>query len=234
MCESKKSPINLNYTNIYNSNSNLEKTINLIQTDLTKATHQNSNKINYRNRTSICNHKTNYETQKIESSYCRIKSSLKELKSAKERKRSKSFKTGFSGLYFNNIFLEILPLTAIIFHIPKNQKINLIFDKLCARIDNREFIRFKYNKKNGVVYIKFRNIFYYNYYFNYYKNRTFFKNTPILQMTKIEENKGMWAVNPFEEEEKKLNFNESLDEDSCFHNNYLYIKHMMNYNYTHY
>lgn len=220
MNENKKSSNNLNYINLINSDSKSESTLNLSQTDLKSTI---SKTINYRNRTQIYKHKAYKKNQKIVNAITRIEYSLK-LKN--EKKRSQSFKTGFpSFYYFNNIALEFIPLTAIIFNIPKNLKIKIVFKKLCARIDKREFIRFKYNKKTGIVYIKFRNIFYYNYYFYYFKNRNFFKNTPPIQMIKTEEINGMWAVNPLEEEEISMKFNELSDKDYNFYNNYLALNY---------
>ena len=129
--------------------------------------------------------------------------------------RSKSFKTRFSSLYssFNKIFMNFNPVTAIIFNIPKNQKIDFVYKKISSRIGG-EFIYFKYNKKNGNLYIKFRNIFYYNYYYIYMKDRPFLPNCKELKMTKIEETNEMWRV--LKEEEIIMTFEQENN------NNYFY------------
>ena len=120
--------------------------------------------------------------------------------------RSKSLLVRFSGLYssFNNIILEYLPVTAKVLNIPKNQKIDKIIEKMDAHIDNRTFIRFKYNKKNGNLFIKFRNIFYFKFYCYYFKGKHYFKASPIIKMIKFEEENGMWDINPKNEEAKKM------------------------------
>ena len=125
---------------------------------------------------------------------------------ASKKNRSKSLLVRFSGLYssFNKIMLEFLPVTAKVFNIPKNQKIDEIIEKIDAHIDNRTFIRFKYNKKNGDLFIKFRNIFYFKFYCYYFKGKHYFKASPIIKMIKFEEENGMWDINPKNEEAKKM------------------------------
>ena len=138
------------------------------------------------------------------------------------KKRSKSLIVRFSDLYssFNKIIKEF-PITAIVYGIPKNQKIDEIIKRIDAHIDNRTFIRFKYNKKNGNLYIKFRNIFYFRFYCCYFKGKQYFNGTPSIKMIKIEEKNGMWEINPkFEEEKEMANFNGH--QDNFFYKNYIY------------
>ena len=130
------------------------------------------------------------------------------------KKRSKSVLVRFSDSYsaFNKIILEFIPVTVLVFGVPKNQKIDEIIERIDAHIDNRTFIRFKYNKKNGYLYIKFRNNFYYKFYCYYFKGKHYFKGTPSIKMIKIEEENGMWDINPkFEEEKDMTNFNGHQD-----------------------
>lgn len=140
-----------------------------------------------------------------------------------KKNRSKSLLVRFTGLYssFNKILLEFIPVTVKVLNIPKNQKIDEIIEKIDAHIDNRTFLRFKYNKKNGDLFIKFRNNFYFKFYCYYFKEKHYFRHTPSIKMNKIEEKKGMWVINPKIEEEKKMtNFNGH--QETFFYNYYKY------------
>lgn len=140
--------------------------------------------------------------------------------------RAKSLLVRFSDLYssFNKIILEFIPVTAKVYSIPKKQKIDNIIEKIDAHIDNRTFIRFKYNKKNGNLFIKFRNIFYFKFYCFYFKGKHYLKNTPLIEMIKIEEENGMWEINPKIEEEKKMT-NFSGLQDNFFYNYFKFKKY---------
>lgn len=148
-------------------------------------------KLRFRNKSSLKKLKI-LETEKKNTkciNICRI------------NKRAKSIKPSFSSLYtsFNRIFTENTPVTVKVINILKNQKLADIFRKINANIDNKTFIILKYIKNKGDLYIKFRNIYYYNYYYSYFKGKVFFGNK-ILQMIKIEENHNLWTVNSDKEE----------------------------------
>ena len=183
-------------------------------------------------KTNLKRTRENLRFKKLKKTFLRHNSYLKELNNPKvlktkktnnttrpKKTRSKSLKTSFSSLYssFNKIFVEFIPVTALILNIPKNQKIEMVYEKINCKI-YKEFIHFKYNKIKGHVYIKFRNIFYYNYYYCLFKGRSFFPNSNTLKMIKIEEKNGMWDVDPLKEEEKKMTLEQK---DDFFYKSYI-------------
>ena len=183
-------------------------------------------------KTNLKRTRENLRFKKLKKTFLRHNSYLKELNNTKflktkktnnttrpKKTRPKSLKTSFSSLYssFNKIFVEFIPVTALILNIPKNQKIEMVYEKINCKI-YKEFIHFKYNKIKGHVYIKFRNIFYYNYYYCLFKGRRFFPNSNTLKMIKIEEKNGMWDVDPLKEEEKKMTLEQK---DDFFYKSYI-------------
>lgn len=134
-------------------------------------------------------------------------------------KRSKSIKHKFSNLYnsFNKILSEFIPVTAKVVGIPKNQNLDLIIKKINVNIDNKTFICLKYNKKNGILYIKFRNKYYFNYYYTYFKNKSYYNDSPKLKMIKIEETKGLWEINDKNEQFKKIIINNDNEDNYFYH-----------------
>lgn len=134
-------------------------------------------------------------------------------------KRSKTIKPKFSNLFhsFNKILSEIIPVTAKVAGIPKNQNLDLIYQKINVNIDNKTFIFLKYNKKNGNLFIKFRNKYYFNYYYSYFKNRSYFYGLPKIKMTRIEETRGLWDINNKNEQLKELTINNNDVDNSFYH-----------------
>ena len=154
---------------------------------------------------------------------CLKHENLKKNFHVEKNKRPKSVKSSFSALYssFNNILIEYIPVTAKIINVPKNRNLDTILKKIDVNIDRRTFICLKYNKKKGVLFIKFRNKFYFNYYYYYFKDKSIYKNYPPLIMTKIEESINLWRTNPKEEEIKRFPIFHNRDEENNF--NYFYI-----------
>lgn len=183
-------------------------------------------------KTNLKRTRENLRFKKLKKTFLRHNSYLKELNNPKflktkktnnttrpKKNRTKSLKTSFSSLYssFNKIFVEFIPVTALVLNIPKNQKIEMVYEKINCKI-YKEFIHFKYNKIKGHLYIKFSNIFYYNYYYCLFKGRNFFPNLNTLKMIKIEEKNGMWDVDPLKEEEKKMTLEQN---DDFFYKSYI-------------
>lgn len=134
--------------------------------------------------------------------------------------RSKSLSTKLhpSNLSFKSILDEFIPVVAKALNFPKNGKLKDIFKRININIDNRTFIRIKYIKKTGVLLIKFRNIFYYNYYYSLFKDRKIYKNLPNIKMYKIEEDILLWQKNSEEEDMTFSHINEG--------NNFIYENHV--------
>jgi hypothetical protein len=153
--------------------------------------------------------------KKNNTKFMQTKKNQNKINSETKKIRSKSFKARFSSLYssFNKIFMDFNPVTAIIYNIPKNLKIDFVYQKISSRVGG-EFIYFKYNKKNGHLYIKFRNIFYYNYYYFYMKGRHFLPNCKELKMTKIEEANEMWKA--LKEEEILMTFEQENNNNNFY------------------
>ena len=126
------------------------------------------------------------------------------------------------SIAFNMFFLiqNILPIVAKVINLPKNASFKEIIERIDARIDDRTFLKLKYNKRLGVLYIKFRNEIYYNYYSYLFNGRSYFRNGEYLKMIEIQENENLWTQN---EDEEILNFYFNNDNPEDF-NYKSYIK----------
>jgi len=102
-----------------------------------------------------------------------------------------------SSIALNMFFLiqNLLPITVKVINLPKNLNLNIIYKRINARIDDRTFIRLKYNKKFGILYIKFRNEIYYNFYSHLFKGRSYFRKGKYFEMKIIKENESLWTQN---------------------------------------
>ena len=94
-------------------------------------------------------------------------------------------------------FQNILPITVKIINLPKNLKLKKIRKRIDARIDKKTFLCLKYNKTFGVLYIKFRNEVYCNYYYYLLNGKIYDKkyNDNILEMIDIKDNENLWTPN---------------------------------------
>lgn len=95
------------------------------------------------------------------------------------------------------LFQNVLPITVKIINLPKNLKLKKIRKRIDARIDKKTFLCLKYNKTLGVLYIKFRNEVYCNYYYYLVKGRIYDEkyNDNILEMIDIKDNENLWTPN---------------------------------------
>lgn len=116
--------------------------------------------------------------------------------------KSKTFEPKSSNLYYQNILIENVPVTAKVTNIPKNDKLSKILKKINFNIDKQTFLRIKYNRIKGVLYIKFRNIIYYNYYYLNLNKKHYYKGLPCVNITKVKNNINIWDIDPQSEEEK--------------------------------
>ena len=145
--------------------------------------------------------------------------------SKKSFNRSKSMDFDLSVLNksFENLLAEYIPVTAILINVPKNYDLKKIFKKINQKIDNQTFLRLKYDKKEGVLFIKFRNKYYYNFYFSFLNRKVFFGDLPFMELFPVEDNLDLWILNPkFEEEKIFILSNESKKQDYDFYKNYIY------------
>ena len=118
------------------------------------------------------------------------------------------------SITFNMFFLiqNILPIVAKVINLPRNSSFKEIIDRIDARIDDRTFLKLKYNKRLGVLYIKFRNEIYYNYYSYLFNGRSYFRNGEYLKMIEIQEKENLWTQNK-DEELLNFYFNNNKPED---------------------
>jgi hypothetical protein len=109
------------------------------------------------------------------------------------------------SIAFNMFILiqNILPIVGKVINLPKNSSLKEIINRIDARIDDRTFLKLKYNKRLGLLYIKFRNEIYYNYYSCLFNGRSYFRNGEYLKITEIQENENLWTQN---QDEELLNF----------------------------
>jgi hypothetical protein len=112
-------------------------------------------------------------------------------------------------------FQNILPITVKIINLPKNLKLKKIRKRIDARIDKQTFLCLKYNKTFGVLYIKFRNEIYYNFYSYLFNGRTYYKNGKYLKMIEIQENENLWTPNA-DEEILMLHFDNAKPKDNFY------------------
>ena len=121
---------------------------------------------------------------------------------------------------FDNILVEYIPVNGMLINVPKNYNFQKIINKINVNCDARTFLCIKYNRKEGKLYIKFRNIYFYNYYYYYLHNRPFINGQPEMKLCKVENNINIWDINPKYEEIKYFKIvkeNYSYD----FYNNYI-------------
>ena len=151
---------------------------------------------------------------------------LKDKNSSKKnfnRSKSMDFDLTVLNKSFENLFAEYIPVTAILINAPKNYDLNKIYKKINQKIDNQTFLRLKYDKKEGILFIKFRNKYYYNYYFSYLNRKAIFEGLPFVEFLQVEDNLNLWSLNPkFEEEKIFILSDESKKQDYDFYKNYIY------------
>lgn len=111
----------------------------------------------------------------------------------KRRSNSEGSKSRKTFILFQNI----LPITVKIINLPKNLKLKKIRKRIDARIDNKTFLCLKYNKTFGVLYIKFRNEVYCNYYYYLINGKIYDEkySDNILEMIDIKDNEDLWTPN---------------------------------------
>ena len=151
---------------------------------------------------------------------------LKDKNSSKKnfnRSKSMDFDLTVLNKSFENLLAEYIPVTAILINAPKNYDLNKIYKKINQKIDGRTFLRLKYDKKEGILFIKFRNKYYYNYYFSYLNRKAMFEGLPFVEFFQVEDNLNLWNLNPkFEEEKIFILSDESKKQDYDFYKNYIY------------
>jgi hypothetical protein len=113
------------------------------------------------------------------------------------KRRSNSISSTACNRFF--LIQNILPITVKVINLPKNLSLKEIKKQIDANIDDKTFLCLKYNKKYGILYIKFRNELYYNYYSFYFKGRYFYTNKYNPKMIDIKENANLWTSNQNEE-----------------------------------
>ncbi len=139
------------------------------------------------------------------------------------RSKSMDFDLTVLNKSFENLLAEYIPVTAILINAPKNYDLNKIYKKINQKIDNQTFLRLKYDKKEGILFIKFRNKYYYNYYFSYLNRKAMFEGLPFVEFFQVEDNLNLWNLNPkFEEEKIFILSDESKKQDYDFYKNYIY------------
>jgi len=162
---------------------------------------------------------------------CKSKSQPKKLNSIKLKRpentpnslrnfcKSKTFepKSSNINLLFHKILTENVPVIAKITHISKNDTLSKILNKIDFNIDNRTFLRVKYNRRKGVLYIKFRNKIYYNYYYFHLNKKHYHKGLPCVNMTKVEDNINIWNIDPISEEKKIFNIIDQEKQNNFFY-----------------
>ena len=136
----------------------------------------------------------------------------------KKKNRPKALSPKPSYLSFKNILDEFTPVIGKISNLPKNKKLYKIFRKINARIDNRTFLRIKYNKRTGILFIKFRNKYYYNYYYSLLNGRQFNEGLPNVEISKIEEDNFLWIKKA--DEEDKVFYDKKV-ENNLFYKDYI-------------
>ncbi len=109
------------------------------------------------------------------------------------KRRSNSVRSISLNMFF--LIQNLIPITAKVINLPKNLNLKKIYNRINARIDDRTFLRLKYNKKLGILYIKFRNEIYYNFYSCLFKDRSYFRIGKYLEMKIIKENESLWTQN---------------------------------------
>jgi len=121
---------------------------------------------------------------------------LKETNSKNGRKRRSNSEGSITRRTFI-LFQNILPITVKIINLPKNLKLKKIRKRIDARIDKKTFLCLKYNKTFGVLYIKFRNEVYCNYYYYLINGKIYDEkyNDNILEMIEIKDNENLWTSN---------------------------------------
>ena len=123
--------------------------------------------------------------------------------------------------FFDNILIDYIPVDAMLINVPKNYDFEKIINKINANCDPRTFLCIKYNRREGVLYIKFRNIYFYNYYYYYLHNRSFDNNRQQkMELHTVENNINIWNINTKYEDIKIFKIakeNSSYD----FYNNYI-------------
>jgi hypothetical protein len=95
---------------------------------------------------------------------------------AKNDKKRRSNSVGSISLNIIFLIQNILPITVKVINFPRNLSLKEIKQRIDVRIDDRIFLKLKYNKRLGVLYIKFRNEIYYNFYSYLFNGRTYYKN----------------------------------------------------------
>ena len=133
--------------------------------------------------------------------------------------KSKTFEPKSSNLYFQNILIENMPVTAKVTNIPKNDTLSKILKKINLKIDKQTFLHIKYNRIKGVLYIKFRNKIYYNYYYLNLNKKHYYKGLPCINITKVNDNINIWDIDidPRSEEEKKFIINYKKKKNNLFY-----------------
>ena len=132
--------------------------------------------------------------------------------------KSKTFEPKSSNLYlYQNILIENVPVTAKVTNIPKNDKLSKILKKINFKIDKQTFLRIKYNRIKGVLYIKFRNKIYYNYYYLNLNKKHYYKGLPCINITKVKNNINIWDIDPQSEEEKIYKINYKKKKNNFFY-----------------
>jgi hypothetical protein len=134
---------------------------------------------------------------------------------AKNDKKRRSNSVGSISLNIIFLIQNILPITVKVINFPRNLSLKEIKQRIDVRIDDRIFLKLKYNKRLGVLYIKFRNEIYYNFYSCLFNGRTYYKNGKYLKMIEIQENENLWTPNA-DEEILMLRFDNSKSKDNFY------------------
>ena len=204
----------------YNSVNNIQSDSDVSQED----TFNNSTKTNEEEKSLINikknkRHINNNKVLKGANEKRFFKTEVKPINShsniAKNDKKRRSNSVGSISLNIIFLIQNILPITVKVINFPRNLSLKEIKQRIDVRIDDRIFLKLKYNKRLGVLYIKFRNEIYYNFYSCLFNGRTYYKNGKYLKMIEIQENENLWTPNA-DEEILMLRFDNSKSKDNFY------------------